>query len=169
MLLASEMPDGANSLPSWMYHAQVPPPMHQFMPNLPGITWVNLVFPFFLFAMGASFPLALNRQLRAGASEWNIAGSILKRGFLLGFFALFVEDIRPGVLSNHPSTVTRLTGLAGFLILFPILARLPNAWKPSLRWAHPSGGMGGRGGVPGLGALSRRWRIRPVPGATSSS
>jgi uncharacterized membrane protein len=31
MLLSSEMPFGANALPSWMYHAQVPPPTHQFM------------------------------------------------------------------------------------------------------------------------------------------
>jgi len=133
MLLASEMPSGSNSLPSWMYHAQVPPPLHEFIPH-PGITWVDLVFPFFLFSMGASFPLAMGRRLRAGASEWSVAGLILKRGFLLGFFALFVADIRPGVLSDHPSTATWLMGLAGFLILFPILARLPEAWKPERRW-----------------------------------
>ena len=142
MLLASEMPSGSNSLPSWMYHAQVPPPRHEFIPN-PGITWVDLVFPFFLFAMGASFPLALGRRLRAGASEWSVAGLILKRGFLLGFFALFVADIRPGVLSDNPSTGAWLLGLAGFLILFPILARLPEAWKPALRWAIRLAGWAG--------------------------
>ena len=32
-------------LPSWMYHAQIPPPSHQFNPDLPGLTWVDLVFP----------------------------------------------------------------------------------------------------------------------------
>lgn len=143
MLLSSEMPFGANSLPSWMYHAQVPPPAHQFMPDLPGITWVDLVFPFFLFSMGASFPLAMNRRLRAGASEWSIAGSILKRGFLLGFFALFVDDIRPEVLSGHPTTGTWLLGLAGFLILFPILARLPETWKPASQWAVRLAGWAG--------------------------
>ena len=41
--------DGA--LPVWMYHAQEPPPAHDFNPNLAGLTWVDLVFPFFLFAM----------------------------------------------------------------------------------------------------------------------
>ena len=64
MLLSSEMPFGANSLPAWMYHAQVPPPEHQFIPN-PGITWVDLVFPFFLFSMGAAFPLAMRKRLDA--------------------------------------------------------------------------------------------------------
>ncbi|MBP1593213.1 MAG: hypothetical protein H6Q12_231, partial [Bacteroidetes bacterium] len=36
-------------LPGWMYHAQEQPPTHVFNPDLPGITWVDLVFPFFLF------------------------------------------------------------------------------------------------------------------------
>jgi hypothetical protein len=34
-------------------------------------------------------------------------------------------------------------GLAGFLILFPILARLPEAWKPSLRWTIRLAGWAG--------------------------
>lgn len=33
-------------LPGWMSHAQTPPPDHIFNPSLPGITWVDLVFPF---------------------------------------------------------------------------------------------------------------------------
>ena len=45
-------------LPGWMSHAQTPPPDHIFNPSLPGITWVDLVFPFFLFAMGAAFPFS---------------------------------------------------------------------------------------------------------------
>lgn len=35
-------------LPGWMSHAQTPPPEHIFNPEIPGITWVDLVFPFFL-------------------------------------------------------------------------------------------------------------------------
>ncbi len=46
-------------LPDWMYHAQLPPPDHQFNPNLAGFTWVDWVFPLLLFAMGAAFPMAL--------------------------------------------------------------------------------------------------------------
>lgn len=33
-------------LPGWMSHAQTPPPDHVFNPLLPGVTWVDLVFPF---------------------------------------------------------------------------------------------------------------------------
>lgn len=52
-------------LPAWMYHAQVPPPDHKFVPTLAGITWVDLVFPFFLFAMGTAIPLALQKNIKA--------------------------------------------------------------------------------------------------------
>src|SRR5689334_13936563 len=68
MLLSGQLPFGENSLPAWMYHAQVPPPNHEFNPLLPGITWVDLVFPFFLFSMGAAFPLALARRMDEGTA-----------------------------------------------------------------------------------------------------
>ena len=45
-----------SDLPAWMFHAQVPPPDYVFRPDVPGITWVDLVFPIFLFSMGAAFP-----------------------------------------------------------------------------------------------------------------
>ena len=58
MILSGSIAYGP-ALPGWMFHAQVPPPTHQFNPLLPGITWVDLVFPFFLFCMGAAIPIAL--------------------------------------------------------------------------------------------------------------
>ena len=48
-------------LPAWMYHAQTPPPDHVFDPNIAGLTWVDLVFPFFLFAMGAALPFSIGK------------------------------------------------------------------------------------------------------------
>ena len=52
-----------SDLPAWLFHAQLPPPDFRFDPSVPGITWVDLVFPFFLFSMGAAFPLAMRRRL----------------------------------------------------------------------------------------------------------
>ena len=51
------------ALPAWMYHAQVPPPNHIFDPTLAGLTWVDLVFPFFLFSMGAVIPAVLPQTI----------------------------------------------------------------------------------------------------------
>ena len=56
-------------LPGWMSHAQTPPPEHIFNPEIPGITWVDLVFPFFLFAMGAAFPFSIGRHAEKGRSK----------------------------------------------------------------------------------------------------
>jgi predicted acyltransferase len=133
MLLSGQLPFDANALPSWMYHAQEPPPAFEWIVTLPGISWVDLVFPFFLFSMGAAFPLALSRRMEQGTAPWKLLAFVLERGFLLGFFALFVQAIRPYTMSNHPTTATWLIALLGFLILFPILTRLPGEWSRWLR------------------------------------
>jgi predicted acyltransferase len=140
MILSGQLPFGQNALPAWMYHAQVPPPDHRFVPTLPGITWVDLVFPFFLFALGAAIPLALNRRLEQGSPKWKVGLFIAERGVLLAFFALYIQAIRPYVISEHPSTTTWLIALLGFALLFPILTRLPNAWAAGWRWGIRLGG-----------------------------
>jgi predicted acyltransferase len=140
MLLSGQLPFGGNDLPSWMYHAQEPPPAHEWIGTLPGITWVDLVFPFFLFSMGAAFPFALSRRMAEGAPLWRTALFILERGFLLAFFALFVQAIRPSTLSRHPTTSVWLLALLGFLILFPVLTRVPSAWSRGIRWSIRIGG-----------------------------
>jgi predicted acyltransferase len=135
MLLSGQLPFDSHHLPAWMYHAQVPPPDFVFNPHVYGITWVDLVFPLFLFAMGASFPLAFARRMEQGMPAWKLAGFIFERGFLLGFFALYVDAIRPNVLNQHPTAATWWLGLLGFALLFPILTRLPDNWPRLVRWA----------------------------------
>ena len=133
MLLSGQMPFNEHALPSWMYHAQEPPPTFQFQANLPGISWVDMVFPFFLFAMGAAFPLALSRRMEKKTPIWKLFLLVAERGFLLGFFALFVQLIRPYTVSHHPTTATWFLALGGFLILFPVLTRLPEKWPAALK------------------------------------
>lgn len=117
-------------LPAWMYHAQIPPPTHQFNPDLPGLTWVDLVFPLFLFALGAAIPLALSRKLQR-LPVWKICLSVVERGFLLGFFAIFLRHVRPHVLNPHPQTREWLLALLGFALMFFIFTRFPKSLK---RW-----------------------------------
>ncbi len=133
MLLSGQMPFDENALPAWMYHAQEPPPSFQWVGTLPGISWVDLVFPFFLFAMGAAFPLALSRRMENKTSPWKLFLFVAERGFLLGFFALFVQLIRPYTMNHHPTMATWWLALLGFFILFPILTRLPEAWPRALK------------------------------------
>ena len=110
-------------LPSWMYHAQLTSPE-------PGLTWVDLVFPLFLFALGAAIPLAMSRRLEKKDSPLSIVLYILKRGFLLTAFALFLQHLRPHII--HPSDADMekwWLALKGFVLIFLMFVRLPNFIK----------------------------------------
>jgi predicted acyltransferase len=135
MLLSGQVPFADHPLPAWMYHAQEPPPFFKLDTHLYGISWVDLVFPIFLFSMGAAFPLALARRMEQGMSKIKISIFILERGFLLAFFALYVEAIRPFILSHYPTAAIYWLALLGFAILFPMLTRLPEAWPAVLRYS----------------------------------
>ncbi|MFH0734521.1 MAG: DUF5009 domain-containing protein [bacterium] len=125
MFLSGLVPFYTNTLPDWMYHGQIPPPLHQFNPNLPGITWVDLVFPFFIFSMGAAIPLALNSRLEKGVKLKTILLQIFERGLLLAGFAIFIQHVKPYALNSTPNIFTWLTALLGFVLLFPVLYKYP--------------------------------------------
>lgn len=108
-------------LPAWMYHAQVPPPLHIFKPELPGITWVDWVFPFFLFSMGAAFPLALAPKLK-NSGTLAVLLIICKRYCLLLFFAIFIFHGRAWVISANPGNLAYLISIGCFGLLFLIFS-----------------------------------------------
>lgn len=84
---------GWNSdLPAWMFHAQVPPPDYIFRPDIPGITWVDLVFPFFLFSMGAAFPFALEKRIASGQPMHRIILGLVKRWAILAAFSIVLGN-----------------------------------------------------------------------------
>ena len=108
----------ADVLPAWMYHAQVPPPNHKFIETIAGITWVDLVFPFFLFSMGASIPLALSKQLEDNSNFGEILLIATRRFAFLAFFALFTEHMKPWVLSATPAFKDYVLSISGFVLIF---------------------------------------------------
>lgn len=118
MVLSSSIAFG-EMMPAWMFHAQVPPPNHVFNPNLPGITWVDLVFPFFLFSMGAAIPLALHKKAEAEPFH-KIFIQLFTRLALLVLFAIFTFHARAWVMEKIPSTFTHLISIAAFACLFLI-------------------------------------------------
>ncbi|KAF2514774.1 DUF5009 domain-containing protein [Flavobacterium zhairuonense] len=104
-------------LPAWMAHAQVPP-NSSFNPNIYGITWVDLVFPFFLFSMGAAFPFSLGSKLENGANKWTLSRDSFFRGLQLVFFAIFFEHMRPFVIGNPVDVISCLISLGSFVLMF---------------------------------------------------
>ena len=118
-------------LPAWMYHAQEPPPTHAFDKTLAGLTWVDVVFPLFLFAMGAAIPLALSRRIAQGSSPLSLILYILKRGVLLGAFAIILQHLRPFSIDPSPSRRTWCLAMLGFALLSLMFGRIPERWSLS--------------------------------------
>mgnify|MGYP002630210595 CR=1 FL=1 len=121
MVFSGVVPRGI--LPAWMYHAQVGPPDHVFNPNLPGLTWVDLVFPFFLFCMGVAFPLSLRKMIEQGVTNSKIVLRILQRGLALGTFAILLQHMRPHQIENPPGITIWLTAILGLFVLFGVYSR----------------------------------------------
>jgi predicted acyltransferase len=117
MILSGSIAYG-DVLPAWMFHAQVPPPDHRFDPTIPGITWVDLVFPFFLFSMGAAIPLALKKHIENKKSFLFVLWLAVKRFLLLAFFALFSQHMKAWVIAGQPMAKEQLLSLLGFVLLF---------------------------------------------------
>ncbi len=107
-----------NVLPVWMFHAQVPPPLHKFDPSIAGITWVDLVFPFFLFSMGAAIPLSLKKHIENKKGFLFVLWMAVKRFLLLAFFALFSQHMKAWVISEQPTSIDQLLSLFAFVLLF---------------------------------------------------
>lgn len=105
-------------LPAWMFHAQVPPPAHTFDPSIPGITWVDLVFPFFLFSMGAAIPLAMKKHIEKEKGFWFVLLLAGKRFILLAFFAIFTQHMKAWVIADNPGRGEQLLSLLAFVLLF---------------------------------------------------
>src|SRR5579872_4049232 len=74
-------------VPAWMRHFH----------GRSGMTFVDQVFPAFLFMVGMSIPLALGGRLEKGQPSWKILAHILARTLaLLLIGILMVNDESPG-------------------------------------------------------------------------
>lgn len=111
-------------LPRWMYHAQVPPPDHVFDPTIYGITWVDIIFPFFLFSMGAAIPLSLGRQHAKGESIMKLTWKTVQRWGKLTFFAIFIIHAFPFMLGYEQEWMRYAMPIFFFILL--CLMFMPN-------------------------------------------
>ena len=127
---------GFNSdLPAWMFHAQTPPPTYAFNPDVAGLTWVDLVFPFFLFPMGAAFPFAMRKRLEKGQSRWSVAGSLVKRWVILTLFAILLGNAYALGGSAQPAWQQWIFNITLWIALFLSLVRVNitgEGWKKHL-------------------------------------
>ena len=71
ILLMVFVNDLGPAAPSWMHHIQPP--------DADGMTLADVVFPWFLFIVGVSIPLAFERAAAIGTPVWKQVGHILTR------------------------------------------------------------------------------------------
>ena len=121
-----------SDLPAWMFHAQTPPPTYAFNPDVPGITWVDLVFPFFLFTMGAAFPLAMRKRLENGVSRWSVTGSLFRRWITLTIFAIVLGNAYMIGGSTRPDAIKGIFNVVLWVVMFMSLVRLKDEKKGKL-------------------------------------
>lgn len=132
MILSGTIASGM--LPAWMYHAQVGPrSQFTFDPSIYGITWVDLVFPFFLFTMGAAFPFSIGRKLEKGTSYIHLFLNVLSRGIRLTFFAIFIQHMYPWIINNPEDMRSWGISLFSFILMFPMYMRISGKYSKWLR------------------------------------
>lgn len=119
------------ALPAWLFHAQIPPPDFRFNPDLPGITWVDLVFPFFIFAMGVAIPYSLGSLIEKGASLGSILQKLLTRALRLFVFALMLGQLSPWHYTGVEGYYPWVAAMLAFLAFFLAFGRLPitKSWQ----------------------------------------
>jgi heparan-alpha-glucosaminide N-acetyltransferase len=111
--------DFVKGLPWWTYH----------MPRgSNGMTYVDMVFPAFLFVMGMSIPLAVERRVAAGDSGGQIWVHNVERSLSLVVLGLFIANA-PQVDLQHAGISAAWWAILGFvgIALFWGVHRSPSA------------------------------------------
>jgi len=120
-----------HGLPWWTYHADADQDV---------MTYVDMVFPFFLFIVGMSMPLAVTQRLKRNASMASLWLHVLSRSAGLVVLGLILanaekaDPVRMGLNAN----VWALLGLAG-AVLFWVAPSPEQRQSATFRWLRVAG------------------------------
>lgn len=115
---------------NWMYHIQYPPPDGSFAP-IPGLSWQDIVYAGFVFAMAAALPIGIERRLAERKPYPAILWMAVKRAALLYLFALIIGHVSPYYTGIETRT-GNLLAMAGFVVCLLLFTRWPRRWSPTL-------------------------------------
>ncbi len=122
-----------SNLPGWMFHAQTPPPDYVFDPSHVGITWVDLVFPFFIFSMGAALSFSIFGKFKKGGSGLAVFWGILHRWVSLVLFSILLGNASALGTSVRPAAEINVFRIFIWVAFFLTFIRLSS----SKRWVGP--------------------------------
>ena len=127
MIFVNALAD-VHGLPWWTYHAHA---------SEDRMTYVDMVYPFFLFIVGMSIPLSVNQRLRRNASQAALWLHVLVRAASLIVIGLILANAEKADPSRMPigGYLWGLIGLLGaalYLNIYPKSERFP-AYSTILR------------------------------------
>jgi predicted acyltransferase len=125
MIFVNELA-GVTGLPWWTYH---------MAPGKNGMTYVDVVFPLFLFIVGLSIPLAIAKRLELGDSMPLLWGHILVRSLglvVIGIVLSNADGVDPGA-TGMPPGVWPLIALLGAILFW--LNYPAGTWYRILKYA----------------------------------
>jgi len=121
--------DGTKGLPWWTFHAKA---------RWDVMTYVDMVFPVFLFLVGMSLPIAIKARLRRDPSPWALWMHVFMRSASLVILGLILAnggmaDPSHMILPRQLWVLIGLLGASLFLSVYPGKGDSPR-WHRALRW-----------------------------------
>jgi len=115
MIFVNELA-GVKGLPWWNYHAPA---------KLDAMTYVDMVFPAFLFILGMTIPIALERRLTKNGSPLSLLGHVFPRTIALVVLGLILANAEQGdrVKMGIGTNLWAILALIGAVLFWNIYER----------------------------------------------
>lgn len=154
MIFVNELA-GVSGIPAWMKHMPA---------DADAMTFVDVVFPAFLFIVGMSIPFAINRRISKGDNFWQLQWHILWRSLGLLVLGLFMVNAEDG----YNEAAMGMPIHAWSLLFYVCVILVWNVYSFSQKWivyVLKSIGIAGliilallyRGGEDGTGRMQPHW------------
>ncbi|RBL93291.1 DUF5009 domain-containing protein [Chitinophaga flava] len=145
---------GVQDIPAWMQHAHA---------EEDRMTFVDVVFPAFLFIVGMSIPFAINSRLAKGDSFWQLQRHILWR--TLGLLVLGVFMVNTGGLNAAATGISMAVWALLFYVSVVLVWNVYTFKKSWITWCFKGAGIISlivlgciyRGGDDGSHYLTPQW------------
>lgn len=146
---------GVSGIPGWMKHKPA---------DADAMTFVDVVFPAFLFIVGMSLPFAISNRLAKGNSFWKLQGHILWRTIGLLILGVFMVNAESGYNEKAmviPIAVWSLLFYVCVILVWNVYKFKNKTWGYLLQIFGAIGlivlGFLYRGGEDGLQGLKPKW------------
>ncbi|MBF4493526.1 DUF5009 domain-containing protein [Flavobacterium sp. MR2016-29] len=131
MIFVNELASVKN-VPQWMKHMPA---------EADAMTFVDVVFPAFLFIVGMSIPFAFNTRLIKGDSPKTIWAHTLKRALALIIIGVFMVNAEYGYDAAKMLITPAFWGLLAYAMPIPIWNKYPKDFSIWLKYTLQYGGM----------------------------